>query len=447
MYKSKELDHCLKQFRKLSELDVDLQQFKKRLAVCESCELRRNTRCQQYKAGCASHAKLKSSYCGHWGEIPPSVHKLKEWQRDLNDKPIRLGFFMPTLSMGGISRVLLTIMTAPVKHGIEWSGFAIENPWTFDAETAKLILKHCPIYSSNNNPAYQGLVTIVPNAYQTVVDKSDVINPCGFTQSSPELDRVKWGTKPLLVVSHGQCEWTKKSLAVTLAKGSQHILASVSNGGVKRFPESLRERVGVIYNGADFSRCAPARSRDDVRREWGISPDTKVVGYVGRLAHGKKPLAVAEAVTALGDGYCAVYVGEGFQQDQVIEDVRKICHRAVFVPRIEDIGTALNAMDCVVSASPSEGGPLSVIEAWIAGCPAVSTSVGVIPELEAKHGPLVFSIPFDPTPQDLAAAVREAIAGDARIQRAKEMAWERFSSTRMVLGYEALIRGKYVSQS
>lgn len=336
------------------------------------------------------------------------------------------------------------MMTAPVDNGIEWSGFAIDNPWTFDLETAKLILKHCPIYSTRNNPAYQGLVTIVPNAQQTVIDRSDVVNPCGYTQTCAELDAANWDSVPLLIVAHGQCEWTRKSLAVSLSKGTKHILASVSTGGVKCFPEDVQDRVGVIYNGIDFSRCAPAVDRETTRKKWGIESGTKAVGYIGRFAYGKKPLVVAEAVTELGDGYHAVYVGEGNQQDQVIEDVKERCgDRVTIIPRTEDVGTVLAALDCMVSASPSEGGPLSVIESWIAGCPVVSTSVGIIPELEAEHGPLTNVIPFDPSPQELADAVREAIGDKTRIERAKKLAWKLFPSTRMLLDYEALFRGSH----
>lgn len=119
---------------------------------------------------------------------------------------------------------------------------------------------------------------------------------------------------------------------------------------------------------------------------------------------------------------------------------------AIIVPRMEDVGTALSAMDCLVSASPSEGGPLTVIEAFLAGCPVVSTRVGIIPELESD-GRLVVTIPFDPTPEQLAAAVREAIADREMVERARQFAWNRFSATRMMLSYEALIRGKYVNQS
>lgn len=245
----------------------------------------------------------------------------------------------------------------------------------------------------------------------------------------------------MLVVAHGQCEWTRKNLAVSLSKGSKHVMASVSPGGVKCFHEGVQDRVKVVYNGVDFSRCAPARSRDEVRREWGISDDVKAVGYVGRFAKDKNPLAAAKAVSELGEGYHAVYVGEGYQEGQVIEEVKKLCgERVTFVPRMEDIGTAYAALDCMVLASPSEGGPQTVTEAWLAGCPVVATSVGTIPGLESEHGLLTFGVPHEPTRRELAEAVREAVKGGDRVELARRLAWEMFSSGRMVKEYGALLR-------
>jgi hypothetical protein len=65
----------------------------------------------------------------------------------------------------------------------------------------------------------------------------------------------------------------------------------------------------------------------------------------------------------------------------------------------------------------------------------------MIPELEALHGDLVYGVPNNPTERHLAKAVCNAVNGDARVQRAKEVAWNQFSPTRMVLAYEALMRG------
>lgn len=437
-----DLSHCLRQFRQFSDTEVAKPQFEKRIRSCESCHHRSDIRCLKYSQACADFAKKESHWCKYWGEVSPAVHQIKEWQNKLKGKKSRLGICMPTMSMGGVCRGLLTMMNAPVKHGIVWSGIAINSSGAFDPETARSVLQHCPIYCTRDDPKFQGLVTVVENACQTVVDRSDVVKLWGYIHSNTEIDAVNWNSKPILIVAHGQCDWTRKNLAVSLSKGSMHILASVSSGGIKCFPDRIQNQVRVIYNGVDFSRCAPAVDRVKVRQAWGLDEGIKAVGYIGRFANDKNPLAAAKSVRELGADYHAVYIGEGYQQDQIIEDVKKLCgDRVTFIPRVEDIGTMLAALDCMVLASPSEGGPMTVIESWLAGCPVASTPVGMIPDLEAEHGLLTFEIPMDPSPEEIGVAVCKAIAGDERIERARRLAWERFSPTRMVLGYEALIRG------
>lgn len=404
--------------------------------LCQACPHRRNYYCTKH--GDEIRRLVKSlPVCEGWGNVPPPITEAVP----LPGETIRLGICIPNCSMGGVTRGILSMMNAPVNHGIEWAGIAIGNNVAFHAPTARKILKHCPIFSTVDRPEYGGLVTIVPNACQTMIDRSDVVKLWGYICSNPEIEAADWDRRPLLLVAHGQCEWTRKSLALSLSKGTRHILVSVSAAGVKCFPASTQDRVTVIYNGVDFTRCAPARDRDEIRRDWGLDPETRAIGYVGRFANDKNPLAAARAVAELGDGYHAIYVGDGIRADSVIPAARELCgDQLTVVPPVDDVGSIYAALDCTVMASPAEGGPQTTVEAWVAGCPVVSTPVGFIPELEAAHGPLVFPVPVDPTASELAASVRAALSGEGRTERARKLAWGRFSAARMVLGYESAIR-------
>ena len=64
----------------------------------------------------------------------------------------------------------------------------------------------------------------------------------------------------------------------------------------------------------------------------------------------------------------------------------------------------------------------------------------MIPELERDHGPLVWRIPREATPNQLAAATRDALEGDERTERARRLAWNLFSPGRLVRNYEDTIR-------
>ncbi|MFH1302322.1 MAG: glycosyltransferase family 4 protein [Planctomycetota bacterium] len=408
----------------------------KKQQLCQACPHRRNYYCTRHGNEVRRVINNRDT-CEGWGNVPRPTVKTST----ALGETIRLGFCMPNMAMGGVTRLLLTMMNAQVKHGFEWSGVAIGDAAVFDVETAKRILQYCPIYCTVDDPKFEGLVTIVPNACQTIVNASDVVNLWGYIQTNAEIDSTNWEAKPMLVVSHGECEWTRMNLAVSLSKGARHIPVAVSEAAGKCYLDATQERVRVIYNGVDFSRCAPARDRDDVRREWGIDPGVKIVGYIGRFAMDKNPLAAAQAVAELGEGYHAVYVGEGWQSEQVIAEAKALCgDRLTILPRVEDVGTVLAAFDCIVTAAPNEGGPLVAAEAWLAGCPVVSTPVGMIPELERKHGKLVYGVLNNLTNWWLKNAVLAALKGDERVERARKLAWNQFSPARMVLAYESAIR-------
>jgi glycosyltransferase involved in cell wall biosynthesis len=419
---------------------------KEKQRLCEACTLINPKTGRKYKRNyfCEKHGEevrrlvKNRDTCAGWGNVPktdPAPLVIGE--------TIRLGFCWPNMAMGGVTRLFLTMMDAQVDHGFEWSGVAIKDAGVFDIETARRILKHCPIYCTVDDPKFEGLVTIVPNACQAVFDQSDVVNLWGYVESTPEINAVNWKTKPMLVVSHGECVWTRRNLSVTLSHASTIIPVSVSEAASKCYLDATQEPVTVIYNGLDFTRCAPSRDRQEVRREWGLKPGKKAIGYIGRLAGDKNPLATARAVAALGEDYHAVYVGEGWESEKIIPEVKTLCgDRVTFIPRVEDVGTVLAALDCIVAAANYEGGPLVVAEAWLAGCPVVSTPTGMIPELEREHGQLVYGVPVEPTELWLKNAVLAALEGDERTERARRLAWNLFSPGRLVAKYESVIRGK-----
>ncbi|QDT26791.1 Putative teichuronic acid biosynthesis glycosyltransferase TuaC [Gimesia panareensis] len=358
------------------------------------------------------------------------------------DDRVRVGFAIGSCSMGGVSRGIITLLDQGCP-GLQWSGVAIEGPGHFDPETARLILKHCPIYAGQDHPNYQGLVTIVPNQYQQLVDRSDVVKLWGTIQTRPELDQVDWDRVTVITAAHGQCEWTRLNIDVSLKYGKRHLLMSVSEGGRKCFPEDLRDQVNVIYNGLDFKRCMAQRSRHELREAWNVDEETALVAYLGRFElGGKNPLAAAQAVDQLGEKYHAVYAGEGVNQDEVIAGVKELCGgRCTFLPRTEDVGSILAAVDCIVLASPSEGCPQIMMEAFAAQCPVVSTRVGFLPELEPEYGKLTYEVPFDPSPADLAAAVKRAVLDkDDLTGKACAVALQKFNPRRYARDFEDMIR-------
>ncbi len=73
---------------------------------------------------------------------------------------------------------------------------------------------------------------------------------------------------------------------------------------------------------------------------------------------------------------------------------------------------------------------LKFVAPHIAGVPVVATRVGAVPELEAKHGPMVVDVPVCASPVELAAAVRKATSKGKRamVERVKKIVGKNYTT-------------------
>jgi len=190
-----------------------------------------------------------------------------------------------------------------------------------------------------------------------------------------------------------------------------------------------------------FERASVDRER--VRALVGASNGSVVVGTIGRLHEGRKGaqyfVDMARAVWAQSPGERFVMVGDGPGRARLEASASG---SVVFLGRYPNAAECYAAMDVFVIPSLVEGGPYTLLEAMAIGCPVVSTSVGMVPEVieDGVTGRVV--PPGDATA--LAEAVRSMTAD---LPRAREMAARgrdavraRYSVDAMVERYVALYR-------
>jgi glycosyltransferase involved in cell wall biosynthesis len=206
------------------------------------------------------------------------------------------------------------------------------------------------------------------------------------------------------------------------------------------------DRLRIIDNGVDAPRFSNARSRrHGVRRELGVSPDSIVIGTLGRMVPEKNQrLLIESAGDAAGRSglpVVLVIVGEGPGR-------ASLAAAAALAPpgvRIVFAGTrraedSLPAFDLFVLSSDSEGLPIALLEAMACALPVVVTAVGAMPEV-VDHGRAGLLVP----PRNRAALteaigslisdpVRRAATGTAGLSRVEE----RYSARRMTRDYERL---------
>lgn len=165
----------------------------------------------------------------------------------------------------------------------------------------------------------------------------------------------------------------------------------------------------------------------------GLGANEVVVGWSGRFVRVKNPMR-ALAAAHLTPEVTWVLAGEG----PMLPDARRRAPANVLLPGVLDRDVLIAASDLFVSTSDNEGMPYSVVEAVLAGRPAVVTEVGSMPEL-VVNGTTGFVVA--PNPPALAGAV-ERLAGSAALRQrmgtaARSNAAERFSPSRFVEQHEA----------
>jgi glycosyltransferase involved in cell wall biosynthesis len=204
----------------------------------------------------------------------------------------------------------------------------------------------------------------------------------------------------------------------------------------------------VIPNGVDLLRFRPdATSRARLRTSLGITTEVPVIVFAARYAAMKNvPLFLRAARAYLGRRPDAriLMCGAGMTQENselrediagAFADAPHLAERLSPLGVRGDMPAVYTAADVVALTSDSgEAAPLCLIEGMMCGAIPVTTDIGDAAGIVAGHGLVT---PFDG--EAIANAWSEAIARRDELAPALEYARERFSRTRMVAAYAALL--------
>lgn len=194
----------------------------------------------------------------------------------------------------------------------------------------------------------------------------------------------------------------------------------------------------VVPPGISLSRPP---SRAEARDELGISNETKVVVFVGRLTGIKRPDRLLDAAAAVARSVPDVVFLVAGGGD--LEDATRISAEAQRAPvRLlgwrTDIERLYGAADAVVLTSDNEGMPVSLIEAAMCGVPAVTTDVGSAGEV-VTDGVSGFVTPRDAG--SIASALVRLLVDDPlrwSMGLAAQERSHRYSADRLVADTEAI---------
>jgi glycosyltransferase involved in cell wall biosynthesis len=173
-------------------------------------------------------------------------------------------------------------------------------------------------------------------------------------------------------------------------------------------------RLRLIPNTAPAAHLPP---RETARALLGLPSRDFVVGWVGRLSREKGADILLHAIAAVPDASVTVsIIGEGRER----ASLEKLARELHLESRVRwhgfqpDAGRLFNAFDLFVLSSRTEGVPLVLLEARMAGLPIVATRVGGVPDIVS--GDTAALVPPD-NPEALARAIVAVRSDPASAQR------------------------------
>jgi glycosyltransferase involved in cell wall biosynthesis len=168
------------------------------------------------------------------------------------------------------------------------------------------------------------------------------------------------------------------------------------------------DRIEVIPSGIDLGPFAENNDKDFLRREFGFSPDSFLVGIVAPLGDGKGHRTLIEAAKFLKSHLSKIkiiIIGGGALELELAEQARGlgVGDLVFFLGFRDDAPRFLASLDAFVLMSDAEGLGASIMDAMAARLPVVATRAGGLPEVVAD-GETGLLIPPG-HPEDLAKAI------------------------------------------
>lgn len=198
----------------------------------------------------------------------------------------------------------------------------------------------------------------------------------------------------------------------------------------------------TIYTGIDEHRLEPKIDIETMRQSFHIPMNSNVIGTIARLAPQKGLCYLIKAMKQVihsKPNTILVIAGDGPLRDE-LEDLASeedVLSHIRFLGFVQDIGSLLELIHMFVLPSWTEGLPITILEALLAGKAVVATKVGGIPEVieNERNGLLV-----EPrNPDVLAAQILRLLDDDELRTRlgdtGRRIVKDRFSIEHMVAEY------------
>lgn len=205
-----------------------------------------------------------------------------------------------------------------------------------------------------------------------------------------------------------------------------------------------RSKFRVVPLGLELDRFSSSSNGATFRNELGITNETVLLTFVGRLVPIKRVDMLLHALAQArehGDRLHLAVVGDGNLRPQLEQLAQNLglANAVTFTGYRSDIATVVAATDIAVLTSKNEGTPVALIEAAAAGKPAIATAVGgVASVVTPETGILVNGDDIDGFSTAIQTLANNAEQRDRLGAAAQKHVLKCFSATRLVADMERL---------
>jgi glycosyltransferase involved in cell wall biosynthesis len=205
------------------------------------------------------------------------------------------------------------------------------------------------------------------------------------------------------------------------------------------------KKITVVPNGVEVTELSfDEDARRQVREQFGLAPDTYLIGALGRLDPNKRvDLTMEAAKPLLGDKCKFLVIGRGEDQERLEQAAARlgISEHVIFGGYQRDTTAMLAAFDLYVAASLQETFGLSVLEALANGAPVLYTTCPALDGIQTERARQVAG-----TPEALREEIRKEVEAGPRERVADTKVFAQYGMASVVTRiddlYEEILAGR-----
>jgi glycosyltransferase involved in cell wall biosynthesis len=317
----------------------------------------------------------------------------------VSKQQIRIGHVLPWPSVGGVELGTLTIANTMNGHGVESIAFCLEGSTLVSELFTRQGFEtdyYQPSEHSYRRPQ-KYLTASLALARSFKKHNVDLVH-CGDLLAAYYSGlAAKFARVPVLC--HIRCSYPEISRRDQSFLRLVNKFVFVSDDAWQTFAYRINESRGrVVYEGIDIPTLVQqVRDVSSVRDEFGIAPDTVVIGMAARVAPAKDYETLIDAAAIViaqhpnvkflivGDHSQVREYREHYEKVKQLLNAKGVADYFIFTDHRNDVQRLIAAMNIFLLSTRTEGLPLVILEAMAHAKPVAATRVGGVPEV-VQHG-------------------------------------------------------------